>query len=120
MMYTLEEQKQHRRELVKALRYGGYKQAQHSLRSGDSFCCLGVACDISGLGEWHHKSHKEIKYLNAFGILPKAVMEYYGFVASNGKIDSRYNRSLVHLNDKGTSFKKIANIIEKEPPGMFI
>ncbi len=38
---------------AKALRSGKYKQGRHSLRNkNDTFCCLGVLCDISGMGEW--------------------------------------------------------------------
>ena len=34
---------------VKALRSGEYKQAFLSLRSGQSYCCLGVLCVVAGL-----------------------------------------------------------------------
>lgn len=37
---------------VEALRSGRYKQGTRFLRKGDAFCCLGVLCDVSGLGEW--------------------------------------------------------------------
>lgn len=53
--YTAEEQAEHRKEWVKALRSGKYEQAKGTLKQTDGgreqFCCLGVACDISGLGE---------------------------------------------------------------------
>ncbi len=34
------------RAWIKALRSGEYKQTTSRLQKGDSFCCLGVACDI--------------------------------------------------------------------------
>ena len=37
---------------VDALRSGKYQQARGALKTGDAYCCLGVACDISGLGTW--------------------------------------------------------------------
>lgn len=43
-------------KLVAALRSGEYEQGRNSLRTrGDSYCCLGVACDISGLGKWEKR-----------------------------------------------------------------
>ena len=120
MTYTKEEQKKHRAELVKALRSGKYRQTQNSLRSGGSFCCLGVACDISGLGEWHIKEYLYI-YLKKTERLPKEVMKYYGFKNIVGAFfRDGHKDSLMGLNDIGVSFEKIASIIEREPEGMFI
>ena len=55
-MYTKEEQKENRRLWVEALRSGEYKQGRGALcrKTEDTFeyCCLGVACEISGLGEF--------------------------------------------------------------------
>lgn len=39
-------------KLVEALRSGKYPQARGALRTEAGYCCLGVACDISGLGTW--------------------------------------------------------------------
>ena len=51
--YTKEEQAEHRSDWVKALRSGKYKRAVGQLHDADgNYCVLGVACDISGLGEW--------------------------------------------------------------------
>ena len=35
---------------VEALRSGKYKQGRGQLRLGDTYCCLGVLCDIMGTG----------------------------------------------------------------------
>ena len=32
---------------VRALRSGKYKQGREWLRAGDTFCCLGVACELA-------------------------------------------------------------------------
>lgn len=39
-------------KLVDALRSGEYEQVSGTLRKLSGYCCLGVACDISGLGAW--------------------------------------------------------------------
>ena len=42
-----------KRKWLAALRSGKYQQAKAALhRQGDGFCCLGVLCDVSGLGKW--------------------------------------------------------------------
>lgn len=41
-----------RKQWVKALRSGKYQQAIGRLRRDGGYCCLGVACDVSGLGWW--------------------------------------------------------------------
>lgn len=38
--------------LIAALRSGEYKQAHKRLRDGDAFCCLGLGCEIMGIGRW--------------------------------------------------------------------
>lgn len=40
-----------KKKWVKALRGGRYKQARNVMRLGDSYCCLGVLCDIQGV-DW--------------------------------------------------------------------
>jgi hypothetical protein len=41
-----------KKKWVAALRSGEYQQGHKRLRTGDTYCCLGVACAISGRGEW--------------------------------------------------------------------
>ena len=124
MTYTREEQQKHRAELVEALRSGRYEQARKVLRDGNRFCCLGVACDISGLDEW--EEYDGYLYLNSKEVMPREVMDYYGFFEKNGKHKVSYtyrkigSDSLSFLNDRWTSFEEIANIIEREPEGMFV
>lgn len=61
--------KENMKKWVDALRSGDYKQASGTLRrigyDGDNvvvkgMCCLGVACDVSGLGEWKSKAEEGI------------------------------------------------------------
>ena len=128
MTYTKEEQKKHRAELVKALRSGKYAQVRGCLRKDNRFCCLGVACDISGLYEWlknKHLIHRKIDfwyYLGSTQVMPREVMDYYGFADSNGQYNLLKDiyATLTDMNDGGATFKEIADIIEKEPEGMFV
>ena len=120
MKYTEKEQRQHRAELIKALRSGKYAQARGCLREGKSFCCLGVACDISGINEWMNDYENFYRYFDSIDILPEKVRSYYGFVSADGGFNYlTRSTSLSALNDNGHSFEQIANIIEKEPRGLF-
>ena len=50
--YTHKQQAAHRELWQEALRSGDYKQGKGALNNKGKMCCLGVACDISGLGRW--------------------------------------------------------------------
>lgn len=128
--------------LVAALRSGEYTQTQSRLRVDDSFCCLGVACDIyakeTGLGEWKQTGSSWSFSVNGrYGIdalLPSEVADYFGFEDTRGLFTSSINAkdslgndvrsdgardSLARLNDFGASFIQIADIIESKPKQLF-
>ena len=105
---------------VAALRSGKYKQGTGQLRTEDDcYCCLGVLCDISGVGQWvrsEHDSGEQWAY-SCEGYLVTALAPdsiYY-----DG--DCRPNRpqgSLISRNDGIASherhtFEQIADFIEK-------
>ena len=128
--------KEIKKKWVKALRSGKYKQGRGELREEDRFCCLGVLCDLSKLGEWEeynrmdHSFHYLIEgqpyeedadgCLPNAGYLPKPVAEWAGMKTVKGQLknNSRYTHkignTLALLNDSGKSFKEIADIIEKD------
>lgn len=101
-----------RKKWVKALRSGKYEQTTGRLTRDGKYCCLGVACDVSGLGKW--------EYGGAFGAdlyrtkmgeaegwsLPYEVINRLGF--------NRYDETVLILrNDKkGDTFLDIADTIE--------
>lgn len=103
------EQITHVEEWIAALRSGKYKQGEARLRERDTFCCLGVACDISKLDEW-----REEKYLGASLSLPLKVQFYFGIQGSEGSMSDRDYHALTGMNDCGESFQKIAAVIEEE------
>lgn len=56
---------------AEALESGKYEQTTGELRGDEGFCCLGVACDISKLGDW-----KNDCYLGVSDTLPTKVAEW--------------------------------------------
>lgn len=113
---------------LNALRSGEYKQGKGTLRANDSYCCLGVLCDL------HAKEFKKdwvlvptvndehYDYLGRTQFLPNEVsnwaeIDYYkslGYTNSGMfKNDDGKDSSLSTLNDEGKSFTEIADIIEK-------
>lgn len=62
---------------VEALESGEYHQTTGRLKDDIGFCCLGVACDISGLGTW--KVQAEVD-----GASPYASKEDIVFVLDEG------------------------------------
>jgi hypothetical protein len=102
-------------ELIAALRSGKYQQTKSQLRHGNAFCCLGVACEISKLGEWIGQRYSTHDNISTF-ILPKSVQDYFGFsnrtglLLSDSLIDD--DPALSTMNDHGHSFTEIADFIE--------
>lgn len=116
MFYTKEEQAANRELLKQALLSGKYKQGTGCLRSNkDEYCCLGVACDISGLGKWvlegHRYSYNSYNKRTSITILEEPVMDMFGFNSPTGTFfDGKC--SLASLNDTGKTFAEIASMLE--------
>lgn len=111
-----------KKEWVAALRSGDYKQGKHTLRHEDSFCCLGVACDLAvKAGAVSYEVSFDWKtYLYGADkqsrILPKDVIEWLGLEEDDDPHNPRvgdYPTGLAQLNDDGVSFEDIADAIEK-------
>ena len=108
-----------------ALRSGKYKQGTMGLRSGDAYCCLGVACELFrqtyGKGRWKETANGDFYFSigreRAGGFLPIRVRDALGLDDIGGRYD---DGSLAALNDRGATFAEIADIIESEPPGLFV
>ena len=130
MSYTVEQTKENRQKWIKALRSETYEQTQLQLANKDrtAFCCLGVACDISGLGKWEELDATS-KYSTEHGsksgsisTLPKEVQEWLGLSDESGtySYSNVRNLDLARANDIGVTFAEIADIIESEPEGLVI
>lgn len=106
---------------LRALRSGKYKQTREYLHTDSGYCCLGVACEI------YNKTHKS--KVNYKGPLdeeslndPKVaiVARWLGLEEGTGQFMGETNHSsLADLNDKGQSFKEIADLIESNPKKLF-
>lgn len=95
---------------LEALRSGEYEQGKGELRRGDTYCCLGVLCNISQLGRWNPYDSGAYSFnvdsnLPAFGMLPKSISVWSELFVDN------QNR-LGQMNDGGASFPEIADWIE--------
>jgi len=106
---------------VKALRSGKYKQGKEALRRDNKFCCLGVACDL------YSKTKNKLEIEKNEGVylydgwsatLPTRVMQWIGLTTPDGEISNEM--TLASLNDKGSTFKQIAKIIESKSKKLFV
>ncbi len=113
-----------------------FEQVKGSLRKGDKFCCLGVACEIyrreTGDGKWgivlidgqaQRFGCREGQH--STGALPWPVQKWLGLDTAGGQYgdldEERISRpSLLGLNDEGKTFQEIAAVIRSEPEGLFV
>lgn len=106
---------------IDALRSGEYKQGRRKLKNGDTYCCLGVLCDLyakeTGKGKWREDDQFLTDGRTSAFNLPLDVMKWAGVCLSEGRF-AYGGKSLVALNDEGKSFSDIAEIIESEPEGL--
>ena len=104
---------------VKALRSGKYKQGRGALRTGDMYCCLGVACELAGAKtEKPNDLTVPYGYDGIFFTLPVSVQEWLGVKTGTG-VYGKEEYDLSSDNDGGKTFEEIADIIESEPEGLF-
>ncbi len=121
-----------KRKWLKALRSGDYPQTHGILHDEEGFCCLGVLCDLAVEGgvvdppkkidyiSHDRKGQHVEKTYYVYGeekwreLLPRKVMAWAGLVAPNPLVKSKLGLTLSGLNDRGRSFKQIANIIERQ------
>jgi hypothetical protein len=116
-----------KQQWIEALRSGEYSQAQEELRVGDSFCCLGVLCDIysksKGANFWTEtKRGSGCYYFESlpeqyeFATLPQNVSEWAGLHDDNPIVEYGEEKvAISDLNDRERlSFNQIAAIIEDQ------
>ena len=116
-----------RKAWTAALRSGAFKQATRKLRrksvddTNDGFCCLGVACEISNLGEWEvaepifNDGEPAFYYRTAndrcHWTLPRELKEWLGIEGSRHTLN--FIATLSRLNDTGHDFPAIADYIDE-------
>lgn len=121
-----------------ALRSGEYQQGNGSLSKNGKYCCLGVLCDlavkagiIKPAEKWDEAEADEYGSTAETYYLPEAVMDWSG-VDYNPNVDQDKlpegikwqhdpaskddcaGASLANLNDGGTTFAVIADIIDQQ------
>ena len=111
-----------KKQWIKALRSGEYKQNQGALRDGDSFCCLGVLCNLHAQAhpEIAEKQESKLSYMGSQQLMHREVADWAGIpghlrVFNGITVDVKLPSgiSLAELNDMGKSFKQIANLIDR-------
>lgn len=98
---------------IAALRGGEYQQGKGRLRReesmGDSFCCLGVLCDLVSKDGWHRTDNGSWKFVfgNDFGIgfLPVPFRQAVD-------LPQKVTDQCINLNDNGDTFPVIADYLE--------
>ena len=108
---------------VEALRSGKYCQGMAKMRSNKmgkkQFCVLGVLCDLhrklnrSSINKWFVNKWGEFFYRGKDCFPPSVVSEWAGMPDGIVKvIYGNGEEEISVLNDKGLSFKKLADLIE--------
>jgi hypothetical protein len=100
-----------------ALRSGEYNQGRRQLRTSDgNYCCIGVLCDISGLGEWVDDAGYGSNYKTEDGLSwATAPAVVRAWATRDGEDSDSVWDDLVGLNDLSSlSFEEIAMYIEED------
>lgn len=96
-----------KKKWLEALRSGKYEPAQNYLHVyGVGYCCLGVACKISGVSDKSLQYEHWITKRLSRKRLPKVLVD-------NCPSEESALMRLAKMNDAHKSFKQIANWIEK-------
>lgn len=92
-----------------ALESGCYEQGQGSLRDGDTYCCLGVLCDVMKPNGW--ETENDTTYSWRDNTTHKGVLGFQ--TRFDIGLDSRDQNTLVTMNDGGKSFDEISSWIRE-------
>ena len=101
---------------IEALESEEYVQGHGALRAyGGTYCCLGVACDLSmrieGEGEWYDSGEDDsLDFLGGRAFLPDQVQKWLGWEGNRGDLSN--GDCLSGCNDGGDDFSRIAQRIE--------
>jgi hypothetical protein len=114
---------------IEDLRSGKHQQGRGQLHDPDAgtWCCLGRLCDravAEGVGQWNVDGEFVVDGVpRSDTMLPYAVQSWAGLnhLGEDGEDpivgeveNANYRTSLSQLNDRGVSFTKIADVIERD------
>ncbi len=102
-----------------------FEQAHSQLTLQGDFCCLGVLCELyrrdTGKGRWDHSDVVGEHFLTDTGIveegsLPVSVRDWAGLGSHDPDVvhDDDNFTSLATLNDHGSDFAELADLIEAQ------
>lgn len=109
----------HIRQWVEALESGQYAQTYGRLRKGDAYCCLGVACEVTGGSRWddHVGGYSYGPNEDASStMLPRFVRDWLGVEDTDPIFitDDGVRHTATYINDDlMLSFKQIAECIRR-------
>jgi hypothetical protein len=103
---------------VQALRSGDYEQGTGCLHKGDTFCCLGVLCDLYATEKgikWESENYGIYTFLGDQTLLPLQVAHWAGLDDEDPFV---YGETLTTWNDgfadmESRTFAEIADLIKK-------
>lgn len=103
------------KDWVNALRSDKYIQGRKALLKDNTYCCLGVLCDLSPIEKDKPQPHLDTTWDENPSTLPSSITKWAGMNSSSGllSIKKTGSASLLEANDSGKSFNEIADIIEK-------
>ena len=112
---------------IAALRSGKYKQATNRLFTEEGYCCLGVMCVLEGKEfvkgvkeECQNPNDYYIKGTSFDRVSPDEIaIEMYGLRSNIGSSADINGYALTTLNDNGSTFEEIADLLEKNPDEYF-
>ena len=92
---------------LEALRSGNYKQGHGTLHKNDTYCCLGVLCEVAALG-WDDggDGYFLVSGTSSQDYLPSSF-------ALDADMSDDDQQELTDMNDSGDSFEEIADYIEE-------
>ncbi len=106
---------------VAALRSGEYAQTKKRLHDRNGYCCFGVLCEVfdrfypNVLRRYWEDDRENIN--GSFCYIPDIVRNAVGL---RNRYGNTGNSTLWTMNDDGTPFAAIADLIESRPNGLFV
>lgn len=96
------------------------RQACGRLAFNDERCCLGVACDLAvELGVIDTYNHDGLALQDDEYDSLGAVRDFFGLRTGVGLFQTEEDeKALSSMNDNGSTFAEIAEVIMAEPPGL--
>lgn len=106
---------------IEALESGKFEQGQACLKKDNKFCCLGVACELSGITAIPATCYGVVRYeyLGERYYLPQEIVDKLKFRGNQGDAFGEPTMAIALLNDEGKTFKEIAAIIRENPSQYF-